>query len=97
MVTLNGEKIGIVGSTTFDLLTKTSPNGTVPKDDGNDATSDLQEVAALLQASVDALRATGINKITALGHGQRYNPDLASRHHGDQAGVFRLHWNKVDH
>ncbi len=63
VVTLNGEKIGIVGSTTFDLLTKTSPNGTVPKDDGNDATSDLQEVAALLQASVDALRATGINKV----------------------------------
>jgi len=63
VVTVNGEKIGIVGSTTFELLSKTSPNGTVPKDDGNPATDDLQEVAALLQASVDALRATGVNKI----------------------------------
>ena len=63
VVTVNGEKIGIVGSTTFELLSKTSPNGTVPKDDGNAATDDLQEVAALLQASVDALRTAGVNKI----------------------------------
>ena len=35
VVTINGEKIGIVGATTWDLLTKTSPNGTIVKDDGN--------------------------------------------------------------
>ncbi len=63
VVTQGGEKIGIVGATTFDLLTKTSPNGTVPKDDGLPTTDDLQEVAAFIQAAVDALRATGINKI----------------------------------
>ena len=59
VVTVNGERIGIVGSTTYELLIKTSPNGTRPKDDGNDATSDLQEVAAYLQTGVDALRAHG--------------------------------------
>ncbi len=63
VVTLNGEKIGIVGATTYDLLTKTSPNGTVPKDDGDLSTSDLEEVAAYIQTSVDALKAVGVNKI----------------------------------
>lgn len=63
VVTIDGEKIGIVGATTFDLLQKTSPNGTVPKDDGNPATSDLQGVAAFVQAAVDALKAQGVNKI----------------------------------
>ncbi|CAN1210926.1 5'-nucleotidase/2',3'-cyclic phosphodiesterase [Tumidithrix helvetica PCC 7403] len=63
VVTQGGEKIGIVGATTYDLLSKTSPNGTVPKDDGIPSTDDLQEVAAYIQASVDALKALGINKI----------------------------------
>lgn len=61
--TVAGQKIGIVGATTWELLTKSSPNGTRPKDDGNGATSDLQEVAAYVQGAVDALRATGVNKI----------------------------------
>jgi uncharacterized protein YjiK/2',3'-cyclic-nucleotide 2'-phosphodiesterase (5'-nucleotidase family) len=63
IVTIGGEQIGIVGSTTYDLLTKTSPNGTVIKDDADPSTSDLQEVAAYIQASVDALTAAGVNKI----------------------------------
>jgi 2',3'-cyclic-nucleotide 2'-phosphodiesterase (5'-nucleotidase family) len=63
VVTQGTEKIGIVGSTTFELLSKSSPNGTRPLDDGNPATSDLQEVAAYLQATIDALKAAGINKI----------------------------------
>ncbi|MEA5442609.1 ExeM/NucH family extracellular endonuclease [Cyanobium gracile] len=63
VVTEGGEKIGIVGSTTFELLSKSSPNGTVPKDDADPATSDLQEVAIYVQAAIDALRAQGINKI----------------------------------
>ena len=44
--TIGGEKVGFVGATTWELLTKSSPNGTRPKDDANAATSDLQEVAA---------------------------------------------------
>ncbi len=63
IVTVNGERIGIVGSTTPDLLTKTSPNGTRPMDDGDPATDDLQEIAALLQGAVDALTAAGVDKI----------------------------------
>ena len=61
--TVAGQKIGFVGATTWELLVKSSPNGTRPKDDGNAATSDLQEVAAYVQAAVDALRAIGVNKI----------------------------------
>jgi uncharacterized protein YjiK/2',3'-cyclic-nucleotide 2'-phosphodiesterase (5'-nucleotidase family) len=63
VVTKGGEKIGIVGATTYDLLSKTSPNGTVPKDDGISTTDDLQEVAAYIQTAVDALKAAGVNKI----------------------------------
>jgi uncharacterized protein YjiK/phosphodiesterase/alkaline phosphatase D-like protein/2',3'-cyclic-nucleotide 2'-phosphodiesterase (5'-nucleotidase family) len=63
VVTKGGEKIGIVGATTYDLLSKTSPNGTVPKDDGIPTTDDLQEVAAYIQTAVDALKVLGVNKI----------------------------------
>ncbi len=63
VVTKGGEKIGIVGATTYDLLSKSSPNGTVPKDDGIPTTDDLQEVAAYIQTAVDALKAAGVNKI----------------------------------
>ena len=63
--TINGEKIGFVGSTTFELLSKTSPNGTVPYDDNPNAVdaNDIQEVAAKIQGAVDALTALGVNKI----------------------------------
>lgn len=61
--TLNGQKIGFVGATTWELLSKSSPNGTVPKDDANAGTSDLQEVAAYLQGAVNALQTLGVNKI----------------------------------
>jgi len=64
--TINGEKIGFVGATTWELLSKSSPNGTVPKDDGNAGTTDLQEVAAYLQGAVNALQALGVNKIIQL-------------------------------
>lgn len=63
IVTVNGERIGIVGATTFELLSKTSPNGTVPQGSGTDEASRMQEVANLLQASVDALHLAGVNKV----------------------------------
>ncbi len=63
VVTINGEKIGIVGATTWDLLTKTSPNGTIVRDDGNAATDKLHETAAYVQAAVNGLTAAGVNKI----------------------------------
>jgi uncharacterized protein YjiK/2',3'-cyclic-nucleotide 2'-phosphodiesterase (5'-nucleotidase family) len=61
--TINGQRIGFVGATNWDLLSKTSPNGTLPKDDANAATSDLQEVAAYLQGAVNSLQALGVTKI----------------------------------
>ncbi|RFC41540.1 MAG: 2',3'-cyclic-nucleotide 2'-phosphodiesterase/5'- or 3'-nucleotidase, 5'-nucleotidase family, partial [Verrucomicrobia bacterium] len=61
--TINGQKIGFVGATTWELQSKSSPNGTIPKDDANNSTSDLQEVAAYLQGAVNALQALGVNKI----------------------------------
>ncbi len=61
--TISGQKVGIVGATTWDLLSKTSANGTVPKDDANADTSDLQEVAAYLQGAITALQGLGVNKI----------------------------------
>ncbi len=61
--TLNGQKIGLIGATTYDLLVKSSPNGTVPKDDGNPSTSDLEEVASYIQGAVRSLEALGVNKI----------------------------------
>ena len=61
--TLNSEKIGFVGATTWELLSKSSPNGTVPKDDANAGTTDLQEVAAYLQGAINTLNGLGVNKI----------------------------------
>lgn len=61
--TVGGQPIGFVGATTWDLLTKSSPNGTRPLDDANPATSDLQEVAAYVQSAINSLKAIGVNKI----------------------------------
>ncbi len=82
--TQGDEKIGIVGLTTWELLTKTSPNGTRPLDDGDPDTSDLQEVAAYLQAAVDALEAQGVNKIVMVDQLDTLarNQALASLVHG---------------
>jgi len=62
--TVNGEKIGFVGATTYELATKSSPNGTVTT--GVASTSDsikIPELAAVIQASVNALIAAGVNKV----------------------------------
>lgn len=62
--TVNGERIGIVGATTYELLTKTSPNGTTVT--GVASTSDavkIPELAGIIQTTVNALTASGVNKI----------------------------------
>ena len=64
--TQGGQKIGIVGLTTYELLIKSSPNGTVPRTGNPAATTEagkLAEVAIYVQAAVDALTAQGVNKI----------------------------------
>ncbi len=68
VVTVNGEKIGIVGATTPLLGTITSI-GTMtmyPKEG-----LDIPKLAAKIQESVDALTAKGINKIILLAHMQQ--------------------------
>lgn len=68
VVTVNGERIGIVGATTPILRSISSPGGvTVLPPDPND----LDALAAEIQASVDALTATGINKVVLLAHMQQ--------------------------
>ncbi len=68
VIELNGEKIGVVGATTPILGTISSPgNITITPADA----SDLAALAAEIQSRVDALTATGINKVILLAHMQQ--------------------------
>jgi len=54
-----------VGATTFELLVKSSPNGTIVKGDSS-TLSEAQRlaiVAGYLQPAIDALIASGVNKV----------------------------------
>ncbi|MFN0127999.1 MAG: choice-of-anchor I family protein [Verrucomicrobiales bacterium] len=77
--TVQGQRIGFVGATTWELLTKSSPNGTRPLNDNSSATSELQEVATAVQGAVDLLKVRGINKIIVLDQldALQRNKDLA--------------------
>ncbi len=68
VITTNGEKIGVVGATTPTLRRISSPGsvGVLPAD-----ANDIAALAAEIQKSVDALKATGINKIVLLAHMQQ--------------------------
>ncbi len=62
--TINGEKIGFVGATTYELANKSSPNGTVTVGVASTADSvKIPELAAIIQASINTLTAAGVNKI----------------------------------
>lgn len=72
ITTSSGEKIGVVGMTT-PLLGSLSLSGNVgisPADP-----NDMAALAAIIQESVDALTATGINKIILTGHLQQISLD----------------------
>lgn len=66
----DGEKVGIVGATTPTLRSISSP-GAVGVSPAN--ATDYAALAAEIQQSVDALKATGINKIILLAHMQQLN------------------------
>jgi 2',3'-cyclic-nucleotide 2'-phosphodiesterase / 3'-nucleotidase / 5'-nucleotidase len=68
VVTVNGEKIGVVGATTPTLPRISSPGsvGVLPTN-----SADIAALAAEIQKSVDALKAQGINKIVLLAHMQQ--------------------------
>ncbi len=68
VITVNGEKIGVVGATTPILRRISSPgNVEVLPPDPND----IDALAAEIQKSVDALTVTGINKVILLAHMQQ--------------------------
>jgi 2',3'-cyclic-nucleotide 2'-phosphodiesterase (5'-nucleotidase family) len=74
VLTVNGERIGIVGATTPTLPTISSPGlvAVTPQPfAGNPTPPQLDALAAIIQTSVDALVATGINKVILLAHMQQ--------------------------
>ncbi|NES76904.1 MULTISPECIES: bifunctional metallophosphatase/5'-nucleotidase [Okeania] len=70
IATVGGEKFGIVGATT-PLLPVISSSGNVTVLPEND--TDYDALAADIQAAVDELTATGINKVILLSHMQQLN------------------------
>ncbi|MDY6782287.1 MAG: 5'-nucleotidase C-terminal domain-containing protein [Cyanobacteriota bacterium] len=68
VITVNGERVGIVGATTPTLPLIANPGGVgVFPADG----TDIPALAAIIQESVDGLIATGINKVVLLTHMQQ--------------------------
>ena len=78
ITTPSGEKVGVVGVTTPLLGSISSPGnvGISPADP-----NDMAALAAIIQESVDALTATGINKIILTGHLQQISLDEAVAMH----------------
>ncbi len=78
ITTPSGEKIGVVGMTTPLLGSLSVPGnvGIAPADP-----NDMAALAAIVQESVDALTATGINKIILTGHLQQISLDEAIAMH----------------
>ncbi|AIE73701.1 MULTISPECIES: choice-of-anchor I family protein [unclassified Synechocystis] len=86
IITVNGEKIGIVGATTPTLRTISSPGnvGVFPSPfGGTPSAEELDALAAIIQADVDALLLAnpGLNKVILLSHMQQISieQELASR------------------
>ena len=78
ITTASGEKVGVVGITTplLGSLSVTGNVGIAPADP-----NDIAALAAIVQESVDALTATGINKIILTGHLQQISLDEALATH----------------
>ncbi|NJK64377.1 MAG: hypothetical protein HC921_18300 [Synechococcaceae cyanobacterium SM2_3_1] len=73
VITVNGERIGIVGATT-PLLPSISSPGNVGVAPSNP--TDFGALAAILQPEIDALTGTGINKIILLAHLQQIQNEV---------------------
>ena len=78
VVTVGGQRIGVVGATTPRMATITGAGGIAV---GPQNPDDLDALADIIQEEVDALADQGINKIVLLGHMQRLDIEqaLASR------------------
>ncbi|MCL4245789.1 MAG: 5'-nucleotidase C-terminal domain-containing protein [Candidatus Dadabacteria bacterium] len=75
IITKSGESIGVVGATTPALPFISSPRDVVV----------LQDISGIVQGEIDALLASGINKIIFISHLQDVNEDLELA--GELAGV----------
>ncbi|MBD2104498.1 5'-nucleotidase C-terminal domain-containing protein [Leptolyngbya sp. FACHB-261] len=75
VITVNGQRIGLVGATTPTLPSISSPGpgvGVTPSPFASTPTpQQLDALAAEIQSSVNALTATGINKVIVLAHMQQ--------------------------
>lgn len=72
VVTLNGERIGLVGATTPALASITSTGDiTISPAQVADLETNYDNLAAAIQPTVDRLRGAGINKIVLLAHMQQ--------------------------
>ena len=84
IVEKSGERIGVIGATTW-FLPEISSTGDVEMIDANgDNVSSIEDVAQLVQDEVDALEADGVNKIILVTHLQniRNEQDLVGRIRG---------------
>ncbi len=68
IVTVNGERIGVVGATTQILESISSVGGVKVK---GSKTNNMAELATYLQPFIDQIRATGVNKIILASHLQQ--------------------------
>jgi len=77
--TVGGEEIGVVGVTTPELASVSSPGNVViaPADFDPSSASDLDALAQIVQNEVDALTGDGVNKIIVVMHLQEFNIDEA--------------------
>ncbi len=72
VLTVGGNRIGVVGATTPRLDVISSPGDvTVTPPLRGDGSEDIAALAAIIQASVDALTADGVDKIILLAHMQQ--------------------------
>ncbi|MFM2390597.1 MAG: hypothetical protein RLZZ437_2152 [Pseudomonadota bacterium] len=74
VIDVEGEQIGVIGATTPTLRTISSPGsvGIAPTPfSGTPTEAELDALAAVIQSEVDALLATGINKVVLLAHMQQ--------------------------
>jgi 2',3'-cyclic-nucleotide 2'-phosphodiesterase (5'-nucleotidase family) len=83
VITVDGERIGVVGASTPTLPAITSVGGIAVSPGGAD-TDDLDALAAEIQLSVDALVDDGIDKVILLAHMQQLDVErgLATRLRG---------------
>jgi alkaline phosphatase len=75
IITENGERIGLVGLTTPEIINISSPGPNLIVTPGTGAYS-LPVLAQVVNQTVDALEAQGVNKVILLSHLQQFNNEV---------------------